>query len=236
MDLRRRRTVTVRLRGRPLMYPGVYVSAAVLTLQAMVGGSLRGARGHGVRLVLAGMVVQALAFIFWSEQLLDNTYMPGASFVDPLWGVSLLAIGAGGVMSPREEEELATDEEPGILGGVLPAGTFVLLVAALVHAEISEPPFAARVALIVGLLICGATLVARAALLEQRSRRLLENERIARSLLAAREADLGRLNQRLVEDSRRDALTGLHNRRALAEDLAGLEDGAASYTFALLDV
>src|SRR5215217_7082485 len=104
MDLRRRRTVTVRLRGRPLMYPGVYVSAAVLTLQAMVGGSLRGARGHGVRLVLAGMVVQALAFIFWSERLLDNTYMPGASFVDPLWGVSLLPIGAGGVMSSREEE------------------------------------------------------------------------------------------------------------------------------------
>ena len=49
-------------------YPALYVSAAVLTLQVMVGGSLRQIRGPGPRLVLLGIVMQAIAFIAWSTR------------------------------------------------------------------------------------------------------------------------------------------------------------------------
>src|SRR3954452_23693238 len=38
-----------------LLYPAVYVSAAVVTLQAIVGSSLRRISGRGARLVLAGI-------------------------------------------------------------------------------------------------------------------------------------------------------------------------------------
>jgi len=40
----------------------VYIAAAVLMLQAMIGGSLRGSRSAMTRLVLSGMVAQAVAF------------------------------------------------------------------------------------------------------------------------------------------------------------------------------
>src|SRR3954468_8805706 len=73
-----------------LAYPALYVTAAVLTLQAMIAGALHGIRGGGVRLVLAGIVAQAVGFIFWSGQLLDGTYVPGATLIDPLWVIGLV--------------------------------------------------------------------------------------------------------------------------------------------------
>src|SRR5690242_20274240 len=54
-----------------LAYPAVYVSAAMLTLQAMIGGSLRRVHGPGPRLVLFGIVMQAIAFIGWGGKLLE---------------------------------------------------------------------------------------------------------------------------------------------------------------------
>ena len=60
-------------------------------------------------------------------------------------------------------------------------------------------------------------------LLERRLGGLLSFEREAREELAGREAELARLNERLREDSRRDPLTGLRNRRALVEDLPDVE-------------
>src|SRR6478672_3114015 len=54
----------VSARMSALAYPAVYVSAAVLTLQAIVGGSLRRVRTVALPLVLSGIVAQAVAFIF----------------------------------------------------------------------------------------------------------------------------------------------------------------------------
>src|SRR5947199_346349 len=68
-----------------LAYPAVYVSAAVLTLQALIGGSLATLRRSAPGLVLCGLVAQALAFSLWSVQLLDQSYQPGHSLLDPLW-------------------------------------------------------------------------------------------------------------------------------------------------------
>ena len=66
-------------------------------------------------------------------------------------------------------------------------------------------------------------MIVRTMLLERRLGVLLGFEREAREELAGREAELARLNARLREDSRRDPLTGLRNRRALVEDLPDVE-------------
>jgi diguanylate cyclase (GGDEF)-like protein len=69
---------------------------------------------------------------------------------------------------------------------------------------------------------------------------MLGRERSALASLADREAELARLNERLMEDSRRDPLTGMRNRRALADELPDLEaahlEHGASFAVALCDV
>ena len=223
-----------------LAYPAVYVSAAVLTVQAMVGGSLRHARSPALTLVLGGIVAQAVAFIFWSKQLLEQTYVPGGSWLDPMWAVGLLAIAAGGALESRRPEHARSVEEPSQKGSILPAAMFVALLAALLHAATSRAPIGSSVTLAAGLLLCGATLIVRSVLLERRMRLLLSRERAALSNLAQRESELARLNERLAEDSRRDALTGMRNRWALADDLPRLEavreERGESFAIALCDI
>jgi diguanylate cyclase (GGDEF)-like protein len=223
-----------------LAYPAFYVTAAVLTLQAILGGSLRRVRGPGPHLVLAGIALEAVAFIAWSKQLLDGTYVPGATGLDALWAIGLIAIGAGGVLAASRDEVEPAAEEPSRSGGLLPATTFLLLVAALLYGQVTGAPVGARITLSLGLLFSGATLIARGGLLERRLRTLLADERSARRELALREAELARSNERLSEDVRHDALTGMRNRWALAEDLPRLEALARqtgeSFALALCDV
>ena len=223
-----------------LVYPAIYVSAAVLALQALIGGALTSVRSAGARLVLAGVMLEALAFIAWSAQLLDQSYVSGESLLDPLWVFGLLAIGAGGALAARRPEPSAVAREPGLRGGVLPAGLFVVLLGALLRARLGHASNAEALVLYAGLLFCGVSLVVRGALLERRLRRLLRRERSALASVADREAELARLNERLMEDSRRDPLTGMRNRRALADELPGLEAGhqarGDSLALALCDV
>jgi diguanylate cyclase (GGDEF)-like protein len=206
-----------------VIYPSIYVAAAVVTLQAIIGGALRGYRRPVTWLVMGGMAAQAVAFVLWSTQLLDADYVAGQSLLDPLWVIGLMMIAAGGLVAARHADAAIEIDEPARRGGVLPGGLFIALLGALVQAHLSDAPNAVGVALGVGLLVSGAALIARGALLEWRMRSLLDRERTARSALAERETELARLNAQLVEDSRRDPLTGMRNRRALADDLLELE-------------
>jgi diguanylate cyclase (GGDEF)-like protein len=223
-----------------LIYPMVYVSAAVLTLQAMIGGALRRARTPGLGVVLAGIVAQGVAFIAWSEQLLENTYVVGATIVDPLFTLGLLAIALGAALAARTPERPAVTVEPGRWGATLPSATFLVILVALVAAPFGESAPVQRAVLAVGALVYAVTLIVRGALLERRQRTLLAGERAARLALAEREADLARLNAQLAQDSRHDPLTGLRNRRALDDDLPAIEAGAKRhghvYALALCDV
>jgi diguanylate cyclase (GGDEF)-like protein len=223
-----------------LAYPILYVSAAVLVLHAMIGGALRTQRTTALRLVLGGMAAQALAFWLWASQLLHQTYVPGRTLLDPLWVVGLGAIGTGGLLAARRPEAAAEVEEASYRGGILPIGMFALQTAALVVSRLSKTPVAEHISLEAGLICtCGALLV-RAGLLASRMRVTLKRERVARAELADREVELARLNERLVEDSRRDPLTGIGNRRALADDLPMIEtvhrEGGEPFAFALCDV
>jgi diguanylate cyclase (GGDEF)-like protein len=222
-----------------LIYPSIYVAAAVVTLQAIIGGALRGYRRPVAWLVMGGMAAQAVAFVLWSTQLLDADYVPGHSLLDPLWVVGLIMIAAGGLAAARRAETTVEIDEPARHGWVLPGGLFIALLGALLQAHLSDAPNAVGVTLGVGVLVSGAALIARGVLLERRLRHLLDRERTARTALAEREAELARLNAQLVEDSRRDPLTGMRNRRALADDLLELEarrDREGAFAVALCDV
>jgi diguanylate cyclase (GGDEF)-like protein len=223
-----------------LVYPILYASAAVLMLQAMVSGALGTQRTAALRLVLGGMVAQALAFGLWSSQLLHGTYVPGHTLLDPLWVVGLGAIGVGGLLAARRPETAATADVPSNLGGLLPVAMFVLLTAALVVSRLSDQAVAVHTSLEAGLICTFGALLVRSRLLTSRMRLLLERERIALAELAAREVELARLNEQLVVDSRRDPLTGISNRRALADDLPMIEtihrEAGEAFAVALCDV
>jgi diguanylate cyclase (GGDEF)-like protein len=202
-----------------LTYPCLYASATILTLQAMLGGALRGLQRLSLRLVLGGTAAISFAFMLWSSQLLRGTYVPGTSVLDPLWVVGLGAIGIGGLLAARDPESPPALEEPNYLGVVLPAGMFTVLFVTLLLEAISGASIRVDEILVLGLLCSGAALIARSTLLGRRMRDLLDRERAALSRLVEREAELDRLNQQLVEDSRHDPLTGIGNRRALSDDL-----------------
>jgi len=224
-----------------LVYPAVYVAAAVLMLQAMIAGSLRGGQRSGaLRLVLGGMIAVAVAFVLWSRQLLAGTYVPGHTLLDPLWVVALITIGVGGWVASRHPEQIVERDEPAERGGILPATMFLLLIGGMIHALLNHSPSGAPITLGAGLLFSGAALIIRGTLLEHRLRDMLERERCAVAALGDREAELARLNTQLVEDSRRDSLTGLRNRRALSDDLPRLEtlrhEQGRSFALALCDI
>lgn len=206
-----------------LVYPAVYVSAAILMVQSMLAGTLRGGRTLAIRLVLGGMVVQAVAFILWSSLLLKGSYHPGTTALDPLWVVGLSAIGVGGVLAAKQPENVARLEEPGSLGVILPAVMFFCLFAAIVVAQVKGMPEGAAMSLRLGILFCGTALIGRSALLARRLKSMLDRERAALGQLEEREGQLARVNEQLVEDARRDPLTGIGNRRALSDDLPMFE-------------
>jgi diguanylate cyclase (GGDEF)-like protein len=223
-----------------LVYPTLYVSAAVLALQALLGGAVTSVRSLPSRLVLLGIIAEAFAFIMWSEQLLDQTYVIGATVLDPIWALGLIAMGAGGALAATRRETVTEEEEPGLRGGILPAALFLVLLAALVRCYLIDAPYTVALALLVGLTFSGLTLAIRGVLLEGRLRGMLGRERSALASLADREAELARLNEQLLEDSRRDPLTGMRNRRALADELprieTGCQDHGAPFAVVLCDV
>ncbi len=206
-----------------LVYPSIYIAAAVVTLQAIIGGALRGYRRSVAGLVTGGMAAEAIAFGLWSPQLLAQTYVPGHTLIDPLFVLGLVMIAAGGVQAARRSECAPEFTEPARTGGIVPGMLFVLLLAALVQSHARDGSDAVGIILSAGLLFSGTAFVARGGLLERRLRELLQREREARASLAERETELARLNAQLVEDSRRDPLTGMRNRRALSDDLLELQ-------------
>jgi diguanylate cyclase (GGDEF)-like protein/putative nucleotidyltransferase with HDIG domain len=223
-----------------LVYPALYVSAAVLMLQAMIGGSLRGSRSRAIPIALCGIAAQAVAFMLWSVQLLSQSYVPGKTLLDPLWVVGLIMIGIGALLAARAPEDVSEVDEPGRRGAVLPAVMLGLLLAFLIRGVLTHDAAGAVVTLAFGLLLSGVTLAVRSQLLERRLREMLEWERATLATLADREEQLARRNEQLLEDSRRDPLTGMRNRRALADDLPQLEsvdrERGGAIALALCDV
>jgi diguanylate cyclase (GGDEF)-like protein len=223
-----------------LAYPALYVAAAIATLQALLGGGLRGESSIAARLILGGTAIQALTFTLWSEQLLDQSYVQGASLLDPSFLLGLLLMAAGGVRAALMPHREIAAERHSALGGIVPGAVFALLCAVLFDMQLHHTPLAPRLALGLGEVLSGGALMLRGHLLSRRLQALLERERGAVADLAERESELARLNRRLMEDSRHDPLTGMRNRRALAYDLPRLESAhrerADAFAIVVVDI
>ena len=223
-------TLTLGPKLAAVAYPPLFIAAAVLTLQAAIGGLSGVLDTAGVRLVLGGFVLQALAFSLWSIQLLGNSYVPGDSPLDPLWVLSLTAIALGSLQCARHPEPVVVVAEPSYRSGILPVGMFLMLPFTLLQPRVIHTPIELRLGIVGGLVLCGVALMLRSGFLARRLRGLLRRERDALASVAERESELARLNRQLahlnsqlLEDSRRDPLTGVSNRRALSGDLEALD-------------
>ena len=222
-----------------LLYPALFVAAIVLTLQMTIGGMRRGLNTTALRLVLLGIAAEAVAYTLWSTQLLTRSYVPGDTLLDPLWAVGLGAIAIGGLLAASRPSQTDDVMETSYRGVILPIGVFLMLPLALVQSRLTSAPTWIRFALEASLTLCAGTLLVRSTVLERRLRSLLQRERTALARLAEREAELAALNKQLVEDTRRDPLLGVRNRRALADDLETLErlrrEERETFAFALCD-
>jgi diguanylate cyclase (GGDEF)-like protein len=204
-----------------LLYPGLYVSSALITLQRVVAGGIDLRRNAGVAAVLAGLVVEAIAFIIWSPQLLSNGYAAGHGPVDALWSLGMVAVGVGALTAGRAEPVPDASAVARRRAGVLPSLFFAILAVAQVVA-IADDDRGPSVALAIGVGCVGATLIARASVL-----RCHEDALLAR--LRTQEQELRHVNERLSRESRVDELTGLANRLRLREDFVDLAARAARY-------
>ena len=129
-------------------YPPLYIAAAVLTVQAAIGGLTSVLDTPGVRFVLAGFVLQALAFCLWSIQLLGNDYVPGNSLLDPLWVIGLAVIALGSLQCARKPEPVVVIEEPSYRSGILPVGMVLILPFTLLQARVINTPIGLRLGIV----------------------------------------------------------------------------------------
>lgn len=171
-------------------YPMLFLSVIVVVLQIAVAGSIPLWRLPTPALVFGGAALEAIAFTIWCPQLLAGSYSVGESIADPLWLVGVLAMGLGGlVFRPQGRLRMRNRR----FSGLLPALTFLGLIAAVAVAAATGAGIGPRLLLLGGLLVSGVVLVLRNALLNRSQLALLESERAARDKLQESERHFRRI-------------------------------------------
>ncbi|MEP6952843.1 MAG: GGDEF domain-containing protein [Solirubrobacteraceae bacterium] len=203
-----------------LAYPALYASAALVMIQAVVAGALDVSGNPGLRAVLVGLAVEAVAFILWSPTLLGASYVLGVNPIDLLWTAGLVLVGLGAYRAGPIRP--AAHHAAGDRGGVLPGATFGVLAIVQAVLLLTGAATGAVLALTFGLTLVGGSLLARGMVLRRDQESLYGQVR-------ERERELQVLNERLGAESRRDPLTGLGNRLRLAEDIVEIDARAARY-------
>jgi diguanylate cyclase (GGDEF)-like protein len=213
--------------------PVLYGAAVLVMLQSVLCGALDVRRNPGIAAVMAGVFLEAVAFVLWSPNLLAQTYTVGTGAADALWSVGLLFVGFGAwaARPPVAIADASTVSRR--RGGALPALSFVTLLGTQAVFVAAEKPAGPTLALIAGALVVGTTGFARLMVLRREQAGLLAQ-------LRERERELEDANDRLSAESRRDSLTGLGNRLLLREHFAELAARAGrrgdGYSIVLLDL
>ncbi len=205
-----------------LGYPVFYVSAALVMLQSVLAGTLDLRGNRGLAAVLAGLVIEAIAFILWSPLLLNGTYVAGTSVIDALWSVGMLLVGLGASAASPPTAVADVHQISRRRGAILPSVTFGVLAAVQAFVILSHGTAGAELALGIGMSVVGAMLIGRASVLRREQDALLAR-------LHEREGELREVNRRLSAESRSDPLTRLANRLRLREDFIDLAARAERY-------
>ena len=172
-----------------LAYPILYCGFAVVLAETLARyPSLL--RTPSIALILLGAAIEAFAFVWWSGELFDATYVPGHSVADLLFTVGLLSVGAGGFVAARQNLPVQPAEQVLRHRSPMPAIAFAALVATLVANAVAERPLAARLPIHAALFAVGAALFARAWTMSRLWDETLARERAAR-------AELERTNREL---------------------------------------
>ncbi len=195
-------------------YPILYISAALVMLQAVLAGGLDLRRNRGLVVVLGGLALDGVGFVLWAPQLLGGTYQIGSSVLDALWSIGTVMVGLGAWTSAPALARPTDEPVSRRRNSLLPALTFVVL--AVVQTAANTDDGTAALALSVGVSVVGITLIAHAMVSRSQQVALVEQ-------LRAREQELAEANTLLRQQSRTDPLTGLANRLRMREDFAELE-------------
>jgi PAS domain S-box-containing protein len=171
-----------------LAYAALYVALMATAVHVFV--RRRTVRQPAHLALILGTVLEAAAFVLWAPMLLAGDYAAGASAIDLLFTLGLVAIAAAGLAARPSAEGAAlpaTDLRDGI---IVPAAAALTLVLAVGAASIRGEPLEVRLALQGALLGVGFLLFARMWLtggeqvrLMHREREATEHARFARSQL-----------------------------------------------------
>lgn len=158
-------------------YAALYPMLPLVMLQALLGGPARLRTERDLLPVLAGLAIEAVAFVLWAPELLEGNSGSGGTIAGALWFVGMVAIGVGGLMHrPGGYRE----GDPAARGGAfLPSATFIVVMVVLMSSAVGHAPLAVRLPLQVGALLTGATLMLRGVLLTRMQRRTLASQRAA---------------------------------------------------------
>lgn len=195
-----------------LAYPIFYVAAALLMIQAVVSGAIELRGNAGAAAVVGGLVIEALAFILWTPQLLDESYVVGTHAIDVLWTAGLLLLGLGAWRAGPMRGSADLERVRRRRGGILPSMIFAALTLFQIVYILEDQRSGAELVLAIGVALVGGTLIARASLVRRQ-----EAEMHAR--LQGRERDLAEANVALVHESRQ--------RQTAHKELEGILDSAA---------
>jgi signal transduction histidine kinase len=134
-------------RTTAIAYPMAYTAAVAVALGAIFG-SPAVLRHKDMLLVFSGLALEGFAFAGWARELLDGTYVAGASWLDPIFTVGLLSLGAGALIAhtgpaPRLDEIRRLQRRT-----IVTAAGFLSLVAALGYLALSDVALTPRLVLV----------------------------------------------------------------------------------------
>jgi signal transduction histidine kinase len=140
-------------------YVVLYGAAIVLWVDAIA--TTPGVRGRAAFAVLAGVVLNGIAWLGYASDTLTERFTSGHSY-DLLWVVGQLALGAGPLLAHRDEPLVAPNPlEPLRRRALLPAVAFLALIATAIGFAVADQPLGARLALQLGVLVVGGVLYFR---------------------------------------------------------------------------
>jgi PAS domain S-box-containing protein len=127
-------------------YAVLYLSAASAMVLALPRASVL-LRRRDLLLLVTGLLLEAAAFAWWAPQLLNGTYVAGATVIDLVWVLGLGLIGLGGLAAPEQGATPPRSHRENRNRSLLPSTLLIVVLATLIVLAATDAPDGARIAL-----------------------------------------------------------------------------------------